>query len=150
MAQLQDLQVDWVSLVDRASVRDPQAKSEPRRFLLYKRDGSLDTAEKVAEMKLQKGEPLTPAEQLAYLRKTNPHAAATYELAHPTSNNERGRGNESKVVKAMLKMDALRKSEDALPAIREHADREWRALALEHLGASNPPAAAEHEAARAA
>ena len=38
-SQLQDLKVDWVSLVDRAAVRNPQNKSEPRRFLLYKREG---------------------------------------------------------------------------------------------------------------
>lgn len=39
MPQLEDLSVDWVSLVDRAAVRDPQNKSEPRRFLLWKREG---------------------------------------------------------------------------------------------------------------
>jgi flagellar biosynthesis GTPase FlhF len=40
MSHLQDLTVDWVSLVDRAAVRDPQNKSEPRRFLLWKREGT--------------------------------------------------------------------------------------------------------------
>jgi hypothetical protein len=40
MPQLKDLSVDWVSLVDRAAVRDPQNKSEPRRFLLSKREGA--------------------------------------------------------------------------------------------------------------
>jgi hypothetical protein len=40
MPHLQDLTVDWVSLVDRAAVRDPQNKSEPRRFLLWKREGT--------------------------------------------------------------------------------------------------------------
>jgi hypothetical protein len=40
MPQLTDLQVDFVSLVDRAAVRDPQRKTEPRRFLLSKRDGA--------------------------------------------------------------------------------------------------------------
>jgi len=37
MNELTDLRVDWVSLVDSAAVRDPQNKSEPRRFLLFKR-----------------------------------------------------------------------------------------------------------------
>lgn len=43
MNQLQDVKVDVVSLVDRAAVRDPQNKSEPRRFLLYKREGAAST-----------------------------------------------------------------------------------------------------------
>jgi hypothetical protein len=38
--QLVDIDVDFVSLVDRAAVRDPQRKSEPRRFLLMKREGA--------------------------------------------------------------------------------------------------------------
>jgi hypothetical protein len=42
MTQLTDIHVDWVSLVDRAAVRDPQNKSEPRRFLLWKREGSVE------------------------------------------------------------------------------------------------------------
>lgn len=41
-AQLRDIKVDFVSLVDRAAVRDPQNKSEPRRFLLFKREGATD------------------------------------------------------------------------------------------------------------
>jgi hypothetical protein len=57
---------------------------------------------------------------------------------------------EEQVVGAMLKMDALRKSEETLPEIRKHADDAFRALQLEHLGASNPRAAAAYEAARAA
>jgi hypothetical protein len=40
MPQLIDLDVDYVSLVDVAAVRDPQRKSEPRRFLLRKREGA--------------------------------------------------------------------------------------------------------------
>lgn len=39
MNELQDLSVDRVSLVDRAAVRDPQHKSEPRTFLMYKAEG---------------------------------------------------------------------------------------------------------------
>jgi hypothetical protein len=36
MPQLEDLRVDFVSLVDRAAVRDPEDPSEPMRFLLTK------------------------------------------------------------------------------------------------------------------
>jgi hypothetical protein len=40
--QLRDVRADFVSFVDRAATRDPQRKSEPRRFLLFKRDGTPD------------------------------------------------------------------------------------------------------------
>lgn len=36
MPQLKDLDVQWVSLVDRAAVRDLQKTDEPRRFLIWK------------------------------------------------------------------------------------------------------------------
>lgn len=45
-------QINWVSFVDRAAVRDPQNKSEPRRFLLTKREG----AEAPAHQTLPKGD----------------------------------------------------------------------------------------------
>lgn len=53
MQHLKDIRVDIVSLVDRAAVRDPQRKSEPRRFVLTKRDagdGDAATKEKGAGM----------------------------------------------------------------------------------------------------
>jgi hypothetical protein len=37
--QLTDLVVEYVSLVDRAAVRDAEKPDEPMRFLLWKRDG---------------------------------------------------------------------------------------------------------------
>lgn len=40
MPQLTDLDVEWVSLVDRAAVRDPVEQSEPNRFLIWKREKS--------------------------------------------------------------------------------------------------------------
>lgn len=40
MPQLTDLDVEWVSLVDRAAVRDPVEQSEPNRFYLWKREKS--------------------------------------------------------------------------------------------------------------
>jgi hypothetical protein len=36
MPKLKDINVEFVSFVDRAAVRDPQRKSEPRRLLLWK------------------------------------------------------------------------------------------------------------------
>jgi hypothetical protein len=38
MPDLANLDVEWVSLVDRAAVRDPVEQSEPMRFLIWKRD----------------------------------------------------------------------------------------------------------------
>lgn len=40
MSQLTNVDVEWVSLVDRAAVRDPVEQSEPNRFLIWKRDSS--------------------------------------------------------------------------------------------------------------
>jgi hypothetical protein len=42
MPQLTNLDVEWVSLVDRAAVRDPVEQSEPMRFLIWKRDTDTD------------------------------------------------------------------------------------------------------------
>ncbi len=43
---LQDVRANFVSLVDRAAVRDPANKSEPRRFLLWKaEDAPIPTAQ---------------------------------------------------------------------------------------------------------
>lgn len=58
MPDLKDLTVDWVSLVDRAAVRDPIHQSEPQRFLVWKRDdhtpgGSMTPEEKAALDKAQ-------------------------------------------------------------------------------------------------
>lgn len=38
MSRLTDLQVEFVSLVDRAAVRDPSNPTEPQKFLLFKRE----------------------------------------------------------------------------------------------------------------
>ena len=78
MAQLQDISVDWVSLVDRAAVRDPQHKSEPRRFLLSKREGVAapeNTIRKEDNMSDEK----TPEEMQAALDKAEADAKAAEE-----------------------------------------------------------------------
>src|SRR5579871_2796412 len=43
MPHLQDLSVEWVSLVDRAAVRDPSAPTEPQKFLLWKSESGANT-----------------------------------------------------------------------------------------------------------
>jgi len=106
MAQLKDLRVDFVSLVDRAAVRDPQNKSEPRRFLLYKREGYIEKAAEHAPLpdrekditrrtavrpRAKSRGPSGPmssrAEQLSYLEQVSPSAAAVYKQ-HPTIGKE--------------------------------------------------------------
>lgn len=42
MPELRNVNVDFVSLVDRAAVRDPSAPSEPRRFLVWKAERGAD------------------------------------------------------------------------------------------------------------
>jgi hypothetical protein len=48
--QLTELEVEWVSLVDRAAVRDPSEPSEPQRFLLAKSDIPIWKADPGSEM----------------------------------------------------------------------------------------------------
>ncbi len=68
MPNLYDLTVDFVSLVDRAAVRDSVQQNEPARFLFYKRD--TDTPEKGALM------PRTLDELTAELAKSEEARAA--------------------------------------------------------------------------
>lgn len=66
-SQLRDLKVDFISLVDKAAVRDPKDPTKPRRFLLWKaEDGAplnneektmIDTQDcEIARARLDKGE----------------------------------------------------------------------------------------------
>jgi len=45
MPQLTNLDVEFVSLVDRAAVRDPVEQSEPMRFLVWKREAHTDPSQ---------------------------------------------------------------------------------------------------------
>jgi hypothetical protein len=45
MARLHDVRVDFNSYVDRAAVRDPSNPTEPRRHILWKREGTSSTPE---------------------------------------------------------------------------------------------------------
>lgn len=70
MAQhLSSVDVEFVSLVDRAAVRDPQNKSEPRRFLFWKSAGHSDP----------KGDQMSPEELQAALEKSEADATAAKE-----------------------------------------------------------------------
>lgn len=67
MPQLADVDVEFVSLVDRAAVRDPVNRKEPNRFLLWKRDttsqgGPMTTLTK--ELLDQLGDPVAKEDEL--------------------------------------------------------------------------------------
>ncbi len=62
MPQLADVEVDFVSLVDKAAVRDPENPTEPRRFLVYKREGT-PTAEGSSMSETELREALDKAER---------------------------------------------------------------------------------------
>jgi hypothetical protein len=89
VAELRDIRVHAVSLVDKAAVRDPLDPSKPRRFLLYKSEGYVERAEAPDEEQPVEDEVKPPlkvssvAEQLAYLEKVSPSAAAAYKRQHP-------------------------------------------------------------------
>ena len=76
---LRNLEVEWVSLVDRAAVRDPSNPDEPQRFLLTKRDGAPameNTMEDEKERIAKRDETLA---ELAELRKRDDLDADTRE-----------------------------------------------------------------------
>lgn len=75
MPQLADVDVEFVSLVDRAAVRDPVNRQEPNRFLLWKRDttsqgGPMTTLTK--ELLDQLGDPVAKEDELkSYVTKAD-------------------------------------------------------------------------------
>lgn len=148
---LTDLQVDFVSLVDRAAVRDPVNKDQPMRFLVWKRD----TTSQEDTMTL------TPEETAAALTK------AQEDL---TKANERADAAEAKVAKQDEQIEALTKSVDEIkkaagitdepakvdkselsPAMRAHVEKmEADAAALaDRVAKAEKDAEADREIAKA-
>ncbi len=64
-SELRDLEVEFVSLVDRAAVRDPVEKDQPMRFLVWKRSNE--------------GDRMTPEEQKDALEKAQADATTAAE-----------------------------------------------------------------------
>lgn len=91
MPNLTDLTVDFVSLVDRAAVRDPHETDQPMRFLLWKRD--------------HEGAQMTPEETTAALAK------AQEDLK---KEQERAEAAEVKATKADEQIAELTKSVEEL------------------------------------
>lgn len=136
MAILRNLEVTWVSLVQRAAVRDPQDPDQPQRFLAMKSD----TNEGVTDMsttELSKAEQTivelrkaaadtslsysercdakaaSVAAQLELQRSTNPVAAAQYELAHDMSPIEKSDVGENDVA-LLKKAEKIRKRDPSM------------------------------------
>ncbi|HET6999344.1 MAG TPA: hypothetical protein VFI03_12235 [Solirubrobacterales bacterium] len=149
MPNLSNLTVDFVSLVDRPAVRDPEDPTDPMRFLLQKRDRKDQTM----------AEPTTTqeaAEQALELLK--PHAkdipqpllAQISSLAgngDPADEDDTG---EDSLVKAMLE---LREAEEGIAKadgndrLRQALRKAQREVQLEYLHRVSPGAARCYEEA---
>jgi hypothetical protein len=104
MPQLQDIDVQWVSIVDRAAVRDPQNKSEPRRFLLWKGEGVTPPEDTTTG---KEGGPVpqqTPEELQAALTKAE-EARAAAETAHKAELEKRDQEHKAELEKAQKERD---------------------------------------------
>jgi len=126
MAQLKDLNVDWISLVDKASVRDPQQKTEPRRFLLYKREGAVDKASTKEAQMVGTG--------LGIGLSASDRQAIEGLLGRLKAANESDDG--TAVEKAMIDLSATRTQlakSDVSPLLRERLEKADRELQVEYL-----------------
>lgn len=99
---LHDLQVDFVSFVDRAAVRDSVQQSEPMRFLLTKAEQQGLVVWK-RDHDNNPGDPMSPEEQKAALEKAQADEKAA---------NERATKAEADLTKAQEQIEALTKSVD--------------------------------------
>ena len=95
MPNLHDLNVDWVSLVDRAAVRDSENPNEPMRLLLWKREHPNPP---------QEGR-MNPEDMRAALEKAE---------ADLKKEQERAEAAEAKATNAAEQIEALTKSVDEL------------------------------------
>lgn len=141
MPQLIDLDVQFVSLVDRAAVRDPQRKSEPRRFLLSKRAGGAPTpTEQEPDMAATAtaNDPIAASLRLLRpLAEEDDDAAAicaALEALAPGGDDEAG---EAAIEKAMAGMRTARaklaKSADRDPGLLGRIDQVSRDLQKQYL-----------------
>jgi uncharacterized coiled-coil protein SlyX len=138
---LTDLDVGWVSLVDRAAVRDPVQQSEPARFLIWKRQTS------------DEGDSMTPEEKAALEKAQADVAALTEKL---TKADETNAALAAKVTELEKAAEPAKKEEpidkaDLPPAVRaalEKAEADAAALA-ERLEKSENEAKAERDIAKA-
>jgi hypothetical protein len=76
--RLTDLQVEFVSIVDRAAVRDPQNPTEPQRFLVWKSDTTRDGEDPTTT---PEGDTMTPEEMAAALAKAETDRDEALEAA---------------------------------------------------------------------
>lgn len=115
MPRLQNLAVEYVSLVDRAAVRDPMNPSEPQKFLLWKAErGATNDPE---------GGTMTEAEQSAALKKAEDERdAAVAERDEAVAKNEKLEKKLKKASKDDPEPTEIDKSE-LPPAVRDALEK---------------------------
>lgn len=135
MPHLQDLDVQYVSLVDRAAVRDPSNPTEPQRFLLWKSEsgatptdspegGSMNAEELTAALQKAEQERDELTEKVAKLEK---------KLAKKDKGEEETKVDKAELApevrqmieKAEAERDALKKAADEASEIAK-AERDLR------------------------
>jgi hypothetical protein len=125
--QLRNLGVQFVSLVDRAAVRNPENPTEPQRFLVYKRDnqgGDMPTTEELTA-ELQKMEDARDEMEKAAREATEKLEKAETERAELAARVEKlEKGDEP----AEPKVD-LAKADPAIRAALEKAESDRQAMA---------------------
>lgn len=151
MAELRDLIVEEVSLVDRAAVRDPDDPDEPMRFLIWKRDWS--AAERRAEQ--QQVSPLVREAELAWRVDT---CLQTFGPDHPRTRAamvELRKAQEEQRVRELERTAALYDSivtaieQRARALMRQQPDLTY-AASLERVLRAEPELYRQYDAARRA
>lgn len=119
--QLRNLDVRFVSLVDRAAVRDPNNPTEPQKFILFKRDSGADPDPQGGSMTEEERAALQKAEQerdeaLAKLEKAEKKLKKQAKTDEPTT-EEIDKADLPKAVR-----DALEKAETERDELKKAAD----------------------------
>lgn len=119
MPQLTNLDVEWVSLVDRAAVRDPIEQSEPNRFLLWKRDRPVSKGDKpmplTPELLDQLGDAVAKEADLAALVEKNKDAGRALQGAARLLSAHKGDLLTPEIVAEVVKAAGLELPEGGTP-----------------------------------
>jgi hypothetical protein len=121
---LRKLEVEMVSLVDRAAVRDPSNPSEPQRFVLFKREGGGPT-------KIHKEDQMTEAELRAVIEKVEAERDELAKQVRKLEKQARKSADGEKVLidKSQLAPEirkALEKAETEREELRKQAQKAER------------------------
>jgi chromosome segregation ATPase len=148
MPELKNLDVQWVSLVDRAAVRDPENQTEPMRFLVWKREhhdegGHMTPEETRAALEKTEGERDELKSQLEKAQADSEEHKAALEKAQTDLNALTAKVSELTKDETVEEID----KSDLPPAVRERlekAEADAQALA-ERLEKAEKNAASERD-----